>query len=156
MPALAERLMVGEGLLVQWSLKQTSNTGLGLTLLVEEVLDRSDKLRHFCLAQENLEVVHNVAVTLQSCTKLLAKCAPRLVLAVACSYVANTGMLHASLRNGLVACRWGSSPTAWLAYGGSLCYCDPQPTRGNTPAGCLTSIHGECSTCCTETLRGPC
>lgn len=104
MPALAERLMVGEGLLVQWSLKQTSNTGLGLTLLVEEVLDRSDKLRHFCLAQENLEVVHNVAVTLQSCTKLLAKCAPRLVLAVACSYAANTGMLHASLRNSLVAC----------------------------------------------------
>lgn len=75
MPVLAERLVVGEGWLVQWSLQQTSNTGLGLTLLVEEVLDRAEKLRQFCVAQENLEVVHNVAATLQSCSKLLAKCA---------------------------------------------------------------------------------
>ncbi|NJR43703.1 MAG: hypothetical protein HC767_14680 [Akkermansiaceae bacterium] len=75
MPVLAERLIVGEGVLVQWSLQQTSNTGLGLTLLVEEVLDRADKLQQFCLSQENLDVVHNVAATLQSCSKLVSKCA---------------------------------------------------------------------------------
>lgn len=80
MPTLAERLIVGEGVLVQWSLQQASNTGLGLTLLVEEILDRSDKLRQFCLAQENLDVVHNVAATLQSCSKLLAKCDPLILL----------------------------------------------------------------------------
>lgn len=85
MPTLAERLIVGEGVLVQWSLQQTSNTGLGLTLLVEEVLDRSDKLQQFCLVQENLDVVHNVAATLQSCSKLLAKCDPEALPLSHCS-----------------------------------------------------------------------
>jgi hypothetical protein len=76
MPTLAERLIVGEGKLVQWSLQQSANTGLGLTLLIEEVLDRADKLRQFCVTQENLDVVHDVAATLQSCNKLLAECVP--------------------------------------------------------------------------------
>lgn len=84
MPQLANMLDVGNGCLVQWSLQGQERAGLGLVLLIEEIMDRTEKLQTFLSQHGDLFVIEHIVHTLAACTLLIAR------------YAALTSSIHLS------------------------------------------------------------
>jgi hypothetical protein len=83
-PKLAENLSTGSGCLVQWRLEEPSaERSLGLVLTIEELKDRTGKLKDMCDARSELEMIGSVAQSMAICSKLLSRCV-LVQLAVAC------------------------------------------------------------------------
>lgn len=73
MPRLADQLNVGNGCLVQWSLQDSGRDGLGFVLMIEEVMDRAEKLKQTLSQHGDFTVVEHIVHTLAACTRLLAR-----------------------------------------------------------------------------------
>lgn len=74
MPQLASQLNVGNGCLVRWSLLSAEQHGFGFVLMIEEIIDRAQKLKHAVSEYNDLAVVEHIVYTLAACTGLLARC----------------------------------------------------------------------------------
>lgn len=73
MPQIAEKLNVGNGCLVRWSLRGAERPGLGFALMIEEIVDRAAKLQSLLLQHEDVTVLEHVVHTLAACSFLLAR-----------------------------------------------------------------------------------
>lgn len=73
MPQLAKALHVGNGCLVQWDLQGQEQPGLGFVLVIEEIMDRSEKLQMILLQLADLVVIEHIVHTLAASTSLISR-----------------------------------------------------------------------------------
>eukprot|EP00892_Ulva_mutabilis_P002469 jgi/Ulvmu1/12222/UM086_0012.1 len=71
MPQLANSLNVGSGCLVQWTLPGQEVSGLGLVLMIEEIMDRAEKLQAFLSQHGEILIIEHIVQTLAACTSLI-------------------------------------------------------------------------------------
>ena len=78
LPKLAEGLILGSCVLVQWRLQEPATGSLGVKLVIDELHDRAGKLREMLVSRRNLDLAASVSQTVLACATLLSRCGAHL------------------------------------------------------------------------------